>query len=469
MKKIFNRYFFMLFLICFVMLLCSETVNWIQKTFSRINFDEIALVLSAGPDGIDSGLFWSFFRKVILRTFGWSVVLALLGEIRVKYLRVAIAIFAVSFLIYRVARANIQTGSFFGGSISDFYETYYVAPENVKITFPEKRNVLVVALESLEKVYNNRDLFGENGLIPNITKLEKENISFEKYHSMSGLSHTIAAITGFTTGLPLFYSSYRGVKKMMGVKTGIGTIFRNNGYATYSMFPASGKFSLKSDFLERMGFDTIYDGEAFDKMPHKELHSKPFWGVDDATLFELSKPMITDIIKSKKPYFLFMETINTHCKGYKTNACLDMGFPQNNMEDIARCEDKLVYDFVKWFIKADPTAVIILIDDHQQHSGSIAKKLANVADRPLSNVFINAPALRGTDVNKPVSAMDMFPTIVEAAGGVIDGCRLGLGTSLSKRCEKVQTLREMFSPKELTGKMEQSNNLYYELATGVKR
>ena len=65
--------------------------------------------------------------------------------------------------------------------------------------------------------------------------------------------------------------------------------------------------------------------------------------------------------------------------------------------------------------------------------------------------------------------MDMFPTIVEAAGGVIDGCRLGLGTSLSKRCEKVQTLREMFSPKELTGKMEQSNNLYYELATGVKR
>ena len=145
------------------MLFCSETVNWIQKNFSRVNFDEIALVLSAGPDGTDSGLFWSFFRRVILRAFGWSFVLALIGEIRVKYLRLVIGLFAVSFLIYRVARANIQTGSFFGGAVSDFYETYYVAPENVKITFPEKRNVLVVALESLEKIYNNHDMFGETG------------------------------------------------------------------------------------------------------------------------------------------------------------------------------------------------------------------------------------------------------------------------------------------------------------------
>ena len=468
-SKVFNRYFFILFLICFVMLLCAETVNWINKVFHRVNFDEIALVISAGPGGIDMGLFWSFFRRVIFRAFGWSVVLALIGELRVKYIRLIIGVFAVSFLIYRVARANIETGSFFGGAISDFYETHYVAPENVKITFPEKHNVLVIALESLEKIYDNHDMFGETGLIPNITKLEKQNISFEKYHALSGLTHTIAAITGFATGLPLFYSGYKGVKKMTGVKTGIGTIFKNNGYETYSIFPASGRFSLKTDFLERMGFDTIYDGIKLDKMSNVELQEKPFDGVDDATLFELSKPIITDIVKSGKPYFLFMETINTHCRGYFTQACRDMGFPQNNMEDIARCEDKLIYDFVVWFMKTDPKAVVILLDDHNQHSGSLARKLAHIPDRPLSNVFINARALRGADVNRPVSAMDMFPTIVESAGGVIDGCRLGLGTSLSKRCAGVKTLREMFAPDELNGKMEQSNNLYYELATGVKR
>ena len=250
---------------------------------------------------------------------------------------------------------------------------------------------------------------------------------------------------------------------------GDGVAIQNNVYETYSIFPATGRFSFKSEFLSRMGFDTIYDGEKLKKMLTYELEHYPFKGVDDGTLFELSKPIVSDIIKSKKPYFLFMETINTHCKGYFTKACRDMGFPQNNMEDIARCEDKLVYDFVLWFMKQDPKAVVILLDDHNQEHGSIAKKLEDISDRPLSNVFINTKVFRGTDVNRPVSAMDMFPTIVEAAGGVIDGCRLGLGTSLSKRCEKVQTLREMFSPDELTQKMEQSNNFYYELATGVKR
>ena len=437
--------------------------------FSRVNFDEVALVLSAGTGGVDSELFWSFFRKVILRALGWAFVLAAIGEIKIRYLRLVIGIGAAAFLIYRSATTNIQMGSFGGGHPSDFYETYYVNPETVNISFKNKKNVLFIALESMEKVYDNQELFSNGGLIPNITKLEKQNISFERYHAMSGLSHTIAAITGFTTGLPLFYSGFQGVRKMLGVKTGIGTIFKNNGYDTYSIFPASGRFSLKSDFLERMGFDTIYDGEKLDAMSDVELDKKPFNGVDDGTMFDLSKPIISDIIKSSKPYFLFMETVNTHCKGYFTQACRDMGFPQDNMEDIARCEDKLVYDFVVWFMKQDPGAVVILLDDHAQHSGAIMKKLATVSDRPLSNVFINAKALRGVDVMRPVSAMDFFPTIIEAAGGMIDGCRLGLGTSLSKRCEHTKTLREMFESNELTQKMEQNNNLYYELATGVKR
>ena len=126
--------------------------------------------------------------------------------------------------------------------------------------------------------------------------MEKKKISFENYHQMSGLSHTIEAITGFTTGLPLFFSSYKAVKKMTGVKTGLGTIFKNNGYETYSIFPATVRFSFKSEFLARMGFDTIYDGEVLKEMLPYEPEKSPFHGVDDATLFELSKPIITDII-----------------------------------------------------------------------------------------------------------------------------------------------------------------------------
>ncbi len=65
--------------------------------------------------------------------------------------------------------------------------------------------------------------------------------------------------------------------------------------------------------------------------------------------------------------------------------------------------------------------------------------------------------------------MDFFPTIIEAAGGIVDGCKLGLGTSLSKRCEKEKTLREMFAPKDLKNMMEHTDDLYYELFTGTPK
>ena len=65
--------------------------------------------------------------------------------------------------------------------------------------------------------------------------------------------------------------------------------------------------------------------------------------------------------------------------------------------------------------------------------------------------------------------MDFFPTIIESAGARINGCKLGLGTSLSNRCKDVKTMRERFSDKELENKMEQKNDLYYKLATGREK
>ena len=65
--------------------------------------------------------------------------------------------------------------------------------------------------------------------------------------------------------------------------------------------------------------------------------------------------------------------------------------------------------------------------------------------------------------------MDFFPTIIEAAGGKIDGCKLGLGVSLSEKCRHIKTLRERYEDKKLEKKMEQKNDLYYKLVTGIKK
>ena len=467
MKFHVNRKILLCWVAFFVLLVLECAVRWVSKQFGRINLDEILLVVQLGADGVDAGLLWSFGKKVILRALGWSIVLTVLGHYlrKYKYTNVIICMALFLLLLLRLGTANVQLGSFFAYEKSLFYEQHYVAPETADIKFGKKRNVLMIVLESMEKTYANEDLFGSGGLTPNITKLEKDNVSFERYEVLSGLSHTIAAITGMVTGLPLFFSSYRNVEKMLGA-SGIGNVFVNNGYQTWSFFSASGQFSLKENFLARMGFENIYDGVRFRSMLEHELEEYPFDGVDDASMFSMAKPMISDIIKSDKPYFILMETINTHLKGYFTQACRDMGFAQENMEDIAKCEDKIVYDFVKWFQKQDPSAVVILINDHKQHAGEIMSKLETVEKRPLNNVFINTNAFKAVDLNRPVSAMDFFPTIIEVAGGKINGCRLGLGTSLTKRCADVQTLREQFKDSELEKLMEQKNDLYYKLSIG---
>lgn len=460
--KKFIFYFLSLFIIFFIMNSC----RWTYHNFHRVNFDEIGIVLNSGFGGTDSDLIHSFLKKSVWRSLWWVSGLSVLCSIYKNIILTIVVYMAVfAMFIHKLSISNIQLGSVFNNTKSNFYETEYVDPKSVKITWPKRRNVLFIALESIEKIYGNQEVFGEV-LTPHITQLEKENISFENYHSVSGLSHTIAAITGFTTGLPLFFTAFSNIEKMAGLNYGIGNIFKDAGYKTYSIFPASGKFSLKSNFMQRVGFDDIHDGEYIITQLTNPPNLRPFHGVDDGILFEYSKPIIQNIINQKQPYFIFMETINTHCRGYFTEYCEKIGFQQKTMQDITMCDDKIISDFVKWFRKSDPTAVIILVNDHKQHQGSLMKKLEKIEDRPLANVFINTPIFNATDLTRPVTAMDFFPTIVESAGAKINGCRLGLGTSLSNRCQNVKTLRERYSDSELENLMEQKNDLYYKLSTG---
>lgn len=466
-----NKKLVFLWLGLLFILLLECTIKWVGDLFGRINMDEVLLMLQLGPGGVDAEILWSFVRKVVLRSMLWSVILTGVCAFMHKCKIVPMLVWAAMIVVLgmRIIDANIQFGSFFNTSVSDFYEREYVFPETVEINFENKRNVLMIALESMEKPYANEELFGPGGLTPNITKLERNNVSFENYHVLSGMTHTIAAITGMVAGLPLFFSSYKSIEKMVGA-SGIGNIFVKNGYQTWSFFPASGKFSLKENFLRRMGFENIYDGERLRAMLDYELDVKPFDGIDDGTLFDMTRPMIVDVIRSGKPYFILMETINTHCDGYYTQYCRDMAMPQETMEDIAKCEDKIIYNFVQWFRKQDPTAVVIMVNDHTQRSGPIMQKLSSLEERALNNVFINADSVfDNVDENRPVAAFDFFPTVVEAAGGKIKGCRLGLGTAMTKRCAGVQTLREKYGDTELQRLMEQRNHLYYKLSVGGEK
>ena len=465
----FDKRFWLVFLSLFFMLFFMNSIRWIYHNFQRVNFDEIGIVLGSGMGaGADKDLFWSYMTKAILNPLWLSLLIAVILQVFKKsFLLIVLYLVLGVLFIHKMLISNIEVGSFFNFEKSNFYETEYVDPQKTEIDWAERRNVVFIALESIEKVYGTAQISGEV-LTPNITKLEQENKSFENYHSVAGLTHTIAAITGFTTGLPLFFTSYTGMDKMVKAY-GIGSIFKDAGYQTWSIFPATGKFSSKSNFMYKKGFEHVLDGEFIRANLENPPKEAPFYGVDDGTFFEYSKSVIKDIVKTKQPYFIFMETLNPHCRGFFTEYCKKIGFKQEAIEDIIKCDDKIIYDFVRWMQKTDPTAVIILINDHKQHTGGLMKQLEKIENRPLANVFINTKVLNKTDKNRLVSAMDFFPTVIDSAGGKIKGCKLGLGVSLSERCKNEKTLRERFSDDELKTMLEKKNDLYYYLATGKDR
>ena len=119
-----------------------------------------------------------YFGLLFARLSLWSVILTVVCGLLRKYKIVPILTYVglVVVLGMRIVDANIQFGSFFNTTVSDFYEREYVFPENTKITFKNKRNVLMIALESMEKSYADENLFGAGGLTPHITKMERDNV-----------------------------------------------------------------------------------------------------------------------------------------------------------------------------------------------------------------------------------------------------------------------------------------------------
>ncbi|MBD5391547.1 LTA synthase family protein [bacterium] len=461
----FDKYFWYVFIALFAILFLECSIHWTYKVFGRVNLDEISLTLTLGLGGTDSSFYIDFAKRVFLRALGWAVGLALICRLFKKYAIVTWITFIIVFgiLCGRLATNNVQTGSFFNFKTSTFYETEYVNPTTAEISFPQKRNVLVIMLESMEKIYANEDLFGPGGLTPNITQLERNNVSFQHYNSIAGMSRTISAIIGVTTGLPLFYKNHKNVKKMLGA-TGVGEVLATHGYQTWAMFPASGQFSQKGELLKRMGMQHVIDGPQLLAAMNPKPELQPFSGLEDYAFFEQVRPIVSDIIRQKQPYFIFMETVNTHIPGFYPSECKKMGFGKQNMQNIIKCDDKIITNFVKWFTAQDPNAVVILINDHTTHVNNSI--LSQIADRPLNNVFINTNIFTKSDTNRPISALDFFPSIIEAAGGKIKGCRLGLGTSLSERCKDTPTLRERYSDAELEKIMQQKNKLYFQLVWG---
>lgn len=330
---------------------------------------------------------------------------------------------------------------------STFYEDYYVSPNDVKITFPsKKKNLIHIYMESMESSYTDKKHGGgfEDDLIPNLTKIAKDNTDFsaEDDKDLNGAnvtnktSWTIAGLTAQTSGTPLGAENSEYTKdfdddvEFMPNLVTLGDLLDQNGYTNVFMCGSNASYGGRANYFEQHGNYEIFDWVSAREDGYLPENYKEWWGFEDNKLYEFAKDKITELAESDEPFNFTMLTADTHFKnGYECEDCPDLYDEQ--YENVIACSDKKVAEFVKWIMQQDfyKDTVIIISGDHLSMDGLIVSETGSDYDRHSYFTVINGPKYT-LDLTREYTTLDIFPTTLEALGVKIEGHRLGLGTSL---------------------------------------
>lgn len=475
---------FLSFLFFLIVCFCGWRV---AKKFGVVTLDQIFFHLMAPMDGMDKGLvLWAtrylgitlaFLAAYCLLCFHTPVCSRLS---RLKYISSfyrpnsslwhmgMAAFFMVFTLIY--AEVKYEAYSYFFGEESSFIEKNYVHVGNNDVSLAEishnslskqKRNAVVLFLESMENTYGDSSIFSES-LTPKLTQLQKENIAFTREYQAYGTNFTIAGLTSYLFGVPLLLFKNSGdllFDRFMPEACSVLDILSAQGYALEYVLSGSAIFADTNKMFDTHSRTFIQDANYLMKYKDKEMTG--LWGVPDSFMYSWAKKRYQALAESGQPFVLFVQTIDTH--GYE-------GYlePQNDhgrgYRDVLAAADTMAADFLEW-LKRQPgfeNTTVIVLGDHLMGRCPLSERYLDVhpEKRFIFNMFINAQASGAVRQDRPCVSFDMAPTLLESMGILLPRHRLGLGVSLFSG-EK--TLTESMGLEELNAELRHKSSFYKQL------
>lgn len=355
---------------------------------------------------------------------------------------------------------------------SEVYENEYVNPNEVSIEFAERRNLLLIYMESMETTYASTDVGGGKpfNYIPGLTELAFENVYFSNDEDLGGagtcpdtgwtMAGLLASYSGINYQLPIGGNSAGDYESFLPGLTTMGDILEYNGYQNYFMCGSEAVFGGRADFFDQHGNFRILDYNSAIQDGIIPDGYYEFWGMEDKYLYEYAKQELPKIAASGQTFNFTMLTVDTHhSNGYVCTLC-DDEYPEQYANVIA-CADRQVCEFIDWVKEQDwygNTTIVITGD----HTGMKADFWDDIGEykRRIYNCFINLPEELSADrtTNREFTVLDMFPTMLAAVGADIEGDRLGLGTNLF--CAE-DTLPEKLGNKTFYKELSLYSNYYY--------
>ncbi len=363
--------------------------------------------------------------------------------------------FVLIFSLFLAAK-SMQVGEYIKSITqkTTIYEERYIDPDSVQITAQgTPKNLVYIYIESMENAYADASNGGvqPTNLIPNLTNIAKENISFSNSDAALGGAYpitnttwTMAALFALNSGLPFsFPATNEGLSvdgKLAKGTTTLGDILEKNGYVQEFMCGSDAIFGGRKSFFAGHGNYIISDYYTAIEQGDIASDYHVFWGHEDNILYKRAKKSLTKLAATGKPFNFTMLTVDTHFPdGY---VCADCGTNHNVIAaNVVECADRQIAEFMNWCKEQSwyENTVFVIVGDHPRMDTSLVDGL-EYQSRTMYNVIINADAPEKYKTqNRIFTQMDMFPTVLSAMGFNIEGERLALGTNLFSQ---KQTLAE---------------------------
>jgi len=469
-----------------VSFLAFFAANWYLDTYGDLGFDSVLFTVFSSLGGTESSLINAFLTgaalPAVLCTLVLGTAVVLLSR-RGGNPKLFGRLTALALSLLLIVQAAVSTGipMYIYGLLypSELFEHYYVDPNSVEITFPEKkRNLIYILLESMETTYFSEAEGGAEdvNLIPELYALAEENVNFSQhdsvggFRSVNGTTWTIGAMVGQTAGVPLktpedvedWQNGYGTEGVFLPGLTNLSDILHDNGYYQALMVGSVASFGGREVYYETHGTDRVYglsDARRDGIVPGDYF---VWWGMEDKYLFEYARQEITEMSRQDQPFAFTMLTVDTHhIGGYVCEYC---GTEHDEQyENVISCSSRQVLEFVRWIQAQDfyeDTTVIICGDHPSMDNGYFARNIPDTYTRRVYNCFINSAADTVSSKNRQASTLDLFPTTLAAMGCKIEGNMLGLGTNLFSG---VPTLSERMGFAQFDGQLSMSSNYYAEV------
>lgn len=326
---------------------------------------------------------------------------------------------------------------------SNFYKNEYIDPDSVQITFKEKRNLILIFLESME--YNFQDSanggnLSEN-LIPEITEYIKNEQSFIPGGTQAwGMGWTMADAVAKTCGIPLtlppsISNSFKPLENFLPGATCLTDILARNGYKLAFSQGSNLKFSGMNNFLNTHALTQALGLLEYSRIERIKKDTLSFWGIKDRVHYDLVKERIDSLAMQDKPWAMWFFTIDTHSPfGFLDPNCASKSnlTEETQYPFVIRCASTQLHEFIKWAKEQKwfNNTTIAVMGDHATMASPVA---VGFKDSTITHYwldfFINSA--QTAEMNqREFTSLDFFPTILESMGAEILGKKLGLGRSL---------------------------------------